>query len=97
MLSILSFLEYKVIAKRLQNEWLRAKTNIKWRQGCQTSLVFSYFVGPNKESVLFSKSSFSTSYIRYYKLSGDNLKKDAYKLPTNAKPLYMRDMNNCRF
>jgi hypothetical protein len=53
MLSVLSFLESKVITKGLQREWLRANTFCKWRQECQASY---------KELRLFSKSSSSTSY-----------------------------------
>jgi hypothetical protein len=41
MLSLLSFLESKVIAKWLQREWLRAKSDTKWKQGCQASSFFS--------------------------------------------------------
>jgi hypothetical protein len=37
----LFFLESKVIEKWLQRELLRAKTDAKWRQGCQASPVFS--------------------------------------------------------
>jgi hypothetical protein len=33
--SVLALLESKVITKRLYREWLRAKADTKWRQGCQ--------------------------------------------------------------
>jgi hypothetical protein len=73
MVSVLSFLESKVITKWLQREWLRAKIATKWRQGCQAS-VFSQFVGPGKESVLFSKCNLSAAYnyiIRTPQLEGE--------------------------
>jgi hypothetical protein len=57
----LSLLESEVIAKWLQRECLKAKTDSKWRQECQGFPVFH--LGPSKESVLFSKSSLGAPYI----------------------------------
>jgi hypothetical protein len=50
MLSVLSFL--KVTTFR---EWLRAKTDTKWRQGCQVTSSFSEFVDSSKDLVLLAK------------------------------------------
>jgi hypothetical protein len=40
MLSFLSFLDSKVVTSSLQKEWLRAKTNKKWRTD---AMLFSCF------------------------------------------------------
>jgi hypothetical protein len=40
-LSVLSFLKSKVTVKLSWREWLRAKTDTKWRQGCYAFPVFS--------------------------------------------------------
>jgi hypothetical protein len=52
-------LGFKVPAKRLQRERLRAKNIYEMEAGMPSFFpVFGLNMGPNKESVLFSKSSF---------------------------------------